>query len=159
MSENVALDPERQKKAKQYARISRRLWLLNLVLSGVYTLAWLLFGWSAALRDGLVTRSSLLANPWILVPAFLLVFGGIYFLIDLPLSYYSGFVLPHRFELSTQTIGGWIGDAIGYDFAHKRLVEEWAAFEREREQRLGRAADDAPRPAPAPSNDPIAGRG
>ena len=112
MSENVALDPERQKKAKQYARISRRLWLLNLVLSGVYTLAWLLFGWSAALRDGLVTRSSLLANPWILVPAFLLVFGGIYFLIDLPLSYYSGFVLPHRFDQSNQSLKDWIIDQV-----------------------------------------------
>jgi hypothetical protein len=35
-------------------------------------------------------------------------------------------------------LGGWIGDAIGYDFAHKRLVEEWTSFEREREERLGR---------------------
>src|SRR5512143_1706533 len=112
MSENVALDPERQKKAKQYARISRRLWLLNLVLSGVYTLAWLLFGWSATLRDWLVTRSAFLANPWILVPAFLLVFGGIYFLIDLPLSYYSGFVLPHRFDQSTQSLKDWLLDQV-----------------------------------------------
>ena len=111
-SDTTALDPERQKKAKEYARISRRLWLLNLVLSGVYTLAWLLFGWSAALRDGLVTRSSLLANPWILVPAFLLVFGGIYFLIDLPLSYYSGFVLPHRFDQSNQSLKDWIIDQV-----------------------------------------------
>ncbi len=43
-------------------------------------------------------------------------------------------------------LGGWIGDSIGYEFAHKRLVEEWAVFEREREQRLGRApvADAVP---------------
>ena len=56
-------------------------------------------------------------------------------------------------------LGGWIGDAIGYDFAHRRLAEEWVAFEREREQHLGRAAGDAPRAAAAPSNDPIAGHG
>ena len=36
-------------------------------------------------------------------------------------------------------LGGWIGDAIGYDYAHKRLVAEWEAYEREREIRLGRA--------------------
>jgi hypothetical protein len=29
-------------------------------------------------------------------------------------------------------LGGWIGDNIGYDFAHRRLVEEWHAYERER---------------------------
>ena len=28
------------------------------------------------------------------------------------MSYYSGFVLPHRFELSTQTLGGWISDQV-----------------------------------------------
>jgi hypothetical protein len=36
-------------------------------------------------------------------------------------------------------LGGWIGDAIGYDYAHKRLVLEWQEYEREREARLGRA--------------------
>ncbi len=113
MSEQTTvIDLERQKKAKAYARISRRLWLVNLVIGGIYTLAWLIFGWSIGLRELLTARSQLLANPWILVPAFLIVFGGIYFLIDLPLSYYSGFVLPHRFDQSTQSLRGWILDQV-----------------------------------------------
>lgn len=29
-------------------------------------------------------------------------------------------------------LGGWIGDQIGYDYAHKKLVEEWTDYERER---------------------------
>jgi STE24 endopeptidase len=108
----TTLDPERQTKAREYSRISRRLWLVNLLLSGIYTLAWLLLGWSIALRAWLTSLSPLLSNPWLLVPAFVLVFGGIYFLIDLPLSYYSGFVLPHRFEQSTQSLRGWIVDQL-----------------------------------------------
>ena len=108
----TTLDPERQKRAKEYARISRRLWLFNMLISGIYTLAWLFFGWSLALREWLSSRSALLANPWVIVPAFLLVFGGIYFLIDLPLSYYSGFVLPHRFDQSTESLKDWILDQI-----------------------------------------------
>lgn len=36
-------------------------------------------------------------------------------------------------------LGGWIGDAIGYDYAHKRLIREWHDYEHEREIRLGRA--------------------
>jgi len=30
-------------------------------------------------------------------------------------------------------LGGWIGDDIGYNFAHKRLVLEWQEFERTRD--------------------------
>ncbi len=112
MNDSIALDPERQKKAKEYARISRRLWLVGLLIGGIYTLAWLLLGWSIGLREWLTARSPLLANPWVQVPAFLLVFGGIYFLIDLPLSYYSGFVLPHRFDQSTQSLKDWIIDQL-----------------------------------------------
>ena len=40
------------------------------------------------------------------------VFGAIYFVIDLPLSFYSGFTLPHRFGQSNQTLRGWVIDQI-----------------------------------------------
>ena len=108
----TTLDPERQKKAKEYALISRRLWLVNTSVSVIYTLAWLLFGWSMALRDWLIGRGSLLMNPWILVPVFVLIFGGIYFVLDIPMSYYSGFILPHRYDQSTQTLKDWIMDQV-----------------------------------------------
>jgi Zn-dependent protease with chaperone function len=108
----ASVDPDKQRRAKEYARISRRLWLVNLLLSGLYTVAWLVFGWSIALRQWLVATFPALSSPWLLVPAFLLVFGGIYFLIDLPLSYYSGFVLPHRFDQSTQSLRDWVVDQV-----------------------------------------------
>ena len=108
----TTLDPERQKKAKEYARISRRLWLVNTLLSALYTLAWLVFGWSISLRNWLTERGSVFMNPWFLVPAFVLIFGGIYFVLDLPLSYYSGFILPHRFDQSTQSLKDWIVDQV-----------------------------------------------
>jgi STE24 endopeptidase len=106
----TTIDPERQKQAKEYARISRRLWLVDTTFSAVYALAWLFFGWSISLRNWLTVRWSL--NVWILVPAFVLVFGGIYFVLNLPLSYYEGFVLPHRFGQSTQSLKDWIIDQL-----------------------------------------------
>src|SRR5512139_134678 len=108
MSE-VVLDAERQKKAKQYARLSRKLFFVDLALGGVYVIAWLVFGWSIAVKNALAAIST---SDWFLVAGVSFVFVAILYLIDLPLSYYSGFVLPHRFELSTQTIGGWISDQI-----------------------------------------------
>jgi STE24 endopeptidase len=107
--EQPVLDDERQKQAKQYARISRRLFLVDLGLGGLYVIAWLAFGWSASLRNLLLGLTS---NDWLLVIGYAIVFGGIYYLINLPLSYYEGFVLPHRYGISTQTLASWIGDQI-----------------------------------------------
>ena len=103
----TALDPKKQVRAKEYARLRRRLMLLDLGLAAVYAVLWLAAGWSAALRDFLY---GLTDNEWLVVAGFVLVFGGIYFLIDLPLGYYSGFILPHRYELSNQTLNEWMVD-------------------------------------------------
>jgi STE24 endopeptidase len=105
----TTLDPERQKQAKQYARIRRRLWLVDTIFGGIYALAWLFFGWAIAFRDWLTTFTS---NEWLLVAFFVAIFGGIYSIIDLPLGYYSGFVLPHRFGQSNQTFKEWVIDQL-----------------------------------------------
>lgn len=107
--DEAILDTKRQEQAKEYARIRRRLMVADLVLAGIYTLFWVFSGVSILLRDYLLTLTS---NEWLLVAGFSLVFGGIYFLIDLPLGYYSGYVLPHRYELSTQTFWAWVADQI-----------------------------------------------
>jgi STE24 endopeptidase len=105
----VALDPERQSKAKQYARIRRRLFFVEAGLSALILAAWLAFGWAAGLKTWLLTLTQ---NDWLLVAAF----GAFFFLsfeaLELPLAYYSGFVLPHRYGLSTQTLGGWVKDQL-----------------------------------------------
>lgn len=104
----TTLDPERQQQAKRYARI-RRLWLVSTLLGGTYALAWLGFGWALSLRTWLQTIS---ANSCFLVAGFLVIFGGLYSLATLPLEYYSGFVLPHRFDQSTQSFKEWVLDQL-----------------------------------------------
>jgi STE24 endopeptidase len=105
----IELDPELQKQAREHARIKRRLWLVENLFSGIYALAWILPGWGVALRHWL---TSFIANDWLLVPAFLAIFGGISFVLTLPLGYFSGFVLPHRYGLSNQTLKEWIIDQL-----------------------------------------------
>ncbi|NWG35666.1 MAG: M48 family metallopeptidase [Chloroflexi bacterium] len=107
----TTLDSERQQQAKQYARIRRRLWLVDNAFSALYALAWLFLGWAAALRRWLTDDWSL-TNPWLLIPAFVVIFGGIYFLLNLPLGFYGGFILPHRFGQSNQTLKDWIVDQL-----------------------------------------------
>ncbi len=108
-SSAVVLDAERQRQAKEYARISRRLLLIDLLLGGAYLIAWIATGWNLTLRgwvDGIT------ANPFLAVLIYALAFGAPYLLIDLSLAYYSGFVLPHRYDQSTQTLSHWIGDQV-----------------------------------------------
>ena len=105
----TVLDPERQKQAKDYARIRRRLWLVDTIFSAIYAVLWLSLGWATALRDWLTSFTN---NPWLLVALFVAIFGGIYSVINLPLGYYSGFVLPHRFGQSNQTFRDWVIDQI-----------------------------------------------
>lgn len=103
------LDPQRQKQAKAYAKIKRRLWVVDEGFSLLYALIWLVTGWSVGLRAWL---AGILSNDWFIVAAFAAIFGGIYFLINLPLGYYAGFVLPHRYDLSTQTRKNWVLDQL-----------------------------------------------
>ncbi len=106
---DIQLDPERQQKAKIYARIQRRLTLIDMAIGGVYAIVWLAFGWSSAYKTFLMKWTS---NEWLLVLLFVLGFGGIYFIIDLPISFYGEFSLPHRFGLSNQTLRGWVSDQV-----------------------------------------------
>src|SRR5688572_7115377 len=105
----TTIDPEKQKQAKEYSRIRRRLWLVDTLFSGLYMAAWLFFGWSISLRDQL---TSITTNDWLLVALYIAVLGGIYSILSLPLGYYAGFVLPHRFGQSNQSFKDWVVDQL-----------------------------------------------
>jgi len=107
--DNQLLDSQRQEQAKQYARIRRRLMLLDLVLGTGFLLAWLLLGWSEGLRNWILSWTQ---NPWLSVLVYGSIFGGIFTILDLPLSFYSGYILPHKFQQSNQTIQGWLLDLV-----------------------------------------------
>lgn len=106
------IDAERQVKAREYARIGRRFWLITTLVGGLYTAAWLVLGWSLQLRTWLAATWPVMTSPWLMVAAIGAVFGSVFMLVDLPLSFITGYVLPHRFGQSTQTLKGWIADQV-----------------------------------------------
>lgn len=108
-SVEITLDEERQATAREYARVSRRLLLLELVIGGTYLVLWLAAGWYLDLRQWI---ESLVGAPAVVVALFLIGFGLPYLFIDLLLSYYSGFILPHRYGQSNQTFGSWLTDQV-----------------------------------------------
>jgi STE24 endopeptidase len=105
----TTLDPEKQKQAKQYARITRRLWLVDTIFSALYAIAWLFLGWSNSVRTWLMTITT---NDSMLIALYVAIFGSIFAIINLPLLYYSGFILPHRFDQSNQSFKDWVVDQL-----------------------------------------------
>jgi STE24 endopeptidase len=102
--EKPVLDQARQKKAREYSRIRRRLGFLETGLTLVLFLVLTLTGIS---RD----FTGLFDWPPIAVAiVYLLVILVGFGIVTAPLSYYSSFVLPHRYGLSVQKLRGWLID-------------------------------------------------
>lgn len=102
-------DPQRQAEAQRYARLRLRLIPVSLGLGLTWVLGWLLSGATVDLRRALTELTS--SRP-LVITLFSGIVGGGYVLVELPLSYYSGFVLPHRFGLSTQRLPSWVWDRL-----------------------------------------------
>jgi len=101
------IDNERQQKAKEYARRKHRLLAIDLLLSAAAMIFVLASGLSVWLRDVVMNVA-----PNFYVQVALYFFIGVvgYGILFLPLTYYSGFVLPHRYGLSTQSLRSWVAD-------------------------------------------------
>jgi STE24 endopeptidase len=115
--EKAALDQERQAQAKEYAGIRRRLMLLQLIAGAAYLILWITLGWASNLRSLLANHASGGLLPVDLHWTFQLVLFTLgialpWSILTLPLSYYTGYVLPHRYDQSTQTLRDWIWDGI-----------------------------------------------
>ena len=103
MSEQ-ALDPQRQEKAREYAGITRRLFFVNLALGAVFLLVLLFSGLSSGLRNLLDFPQSARVALYFLI---VMVSYGI---VSAPLDFYNGYILPHRYGLSCQSLRSWLAD-------------------------------------------------
>jgi STE24 endopeptidase len=98
------LNPERQAQARRYARLRRWLSAFELGFSTLLLLLLVFTSLSESLAGRLGLPNVLSAVVYFL---FLLV---AYSLITAPLSYYTDYVLPRRYGLSTQKFPGWLMD-------------------------------------------------
>ncbi len=97
-------------QAVLYQRIRRRLTLFHLILTPSLLGILLVSGWTFALRQNAVAFAGSCEGG--IVGVYFLLFSLYFLIFDLPLSFYSGFVLEHRFGLSNQNFGQWLLDAL-----------------------------------------------
>jgi STE24 endopeptidase len=103
------IDRERQMEARALARIRHRLLALEMGLGGALLLLLLLSGMAERLRDWVI---GVAAQPVLVVGIYFVAVWAAYGLMMLPMGYYGGFRLPHRYGLSTQTLQGWVVDEV-----------------------------------------------
>jgi STE24 endopeptidase len=104
------LTPTEQAEARRYGRVSLAMSLADMALDAVY-LGIMAFVFARPLDAWLASHPLLAGEKSLLRLAAL--FGiviGIHILVSLPLSFYSGFVVEHRFQLSNQSLGRWVAN-------------------------------------------------
>ena len=104
---HYVLTAGKRAKAIAFSRAEYRLYFAAMALAlAIYAFLWW-SGFSVGLR-GLVQRFSArrLAETALFVSVFLIVVRA----LEFPLDYYWGFVLEHRYDLSTQGFGSWVAD-------------------------------------------------
>ena len=92
-------------QAKRYSRSKLAVGILRLVLTFAFLVVFLLAGASDRLH-GLLGRFA--GNYYLQLSCYLLVFLAVYHLLFLGLDYYSAMILERRYDLSNQTIAGWL---------------------------------------------------
>ena len=110
--QQTEIDPDRQQKAREYARIRRQLSLVGIGIAAIAILFIFWTGLDIALRDWLQPLSWQPLRGWypLQVLFYFLVLMLGYEVLTAPLAYYGGYVLPHRYGLSTMTLPAWLAD-------------------------------------------------
>jgi STE24 endopeptidase len=109
------LDPERQTLARRYARQRHRLSIVDLGISAIVVLALLFGGLGFALRDALAPLARWQpVSGWhpLQIALYFLILAAATLIVGFPLRYYSGYILPRRYGLSTQSFRSWTVDLV-----------------------------------------------
>ena len=98
-------DPDLKKRAKRYNNIKLAIGISEGIVSFVLILLFVWLGYSLKLENYL---SQYFTNKYLLFISFLFVLGIAGSLLSFPISYYTGFYLEHKYNLSNQTFWKWI---------------------------------------------------
>src|SRR5437667_3956906 len=94
---------------KRYESLKQLIGVSKFVLDVAVLLFLLASGWSIRIRS---FAQMLSGSNWLRVMIYMIIVGGLLKAIDLPFSYYSGYVLEHRFQLSRQSLTAWMKDQL-----------------------------------------------
>lgn len=97
--------PNISEEAYSYKKTNLKLWAVNLIFTFMIPFLILITGLSSRIKLFAESKTN---NQFLIIVIYILIYTFIDFVISLPLSYYSGFVIKHRFGLSNQTMSRWV---------------------------------------------------
>lgn len=109
MAYESKIDQERQIQARKYARVRHRVTVMEIAILAAALVFVLVSGLNVWLRDVVL---SITLDPFLSTLFYAVVGAAAYLLLFLPISFYSGFVLPHRYGTSNQSFFSWLSDMV-----------------------------------------------
>ncbi len=103
-------DPAKRALARRYENVKLVLDVLNGTIVPISLSLFLLFS-GASVRLGQYL-AFVAGSYWVTLGLYLALFVVSLQLVETPFSFYSGFIVDHRFRLSTQTWKGWLVDEL-----------------------------------------------
>ena len=93
-----------QDSIKRYSKIKHRIGLINIFLTPLLLWVFLIAGIPAYFKS----VSQLIShNDYVDLIIFYILVGALYYVINLPLEFYSEYILEHKFSLSNQRLKDW----------------------------------------------------
>lgn len=108
-TQNPETSASRKELAKQYEKIKSIVNVSESNLSFILLILFLWFGYSKRLELFALGYTS---NPYLALLIYGVIIGGVSAVISFPIDYIFGFRMEHKFGLSNQTFGGWIGERL-----------------------------------------------
>ncbi|MBL8015945.1 MAG: hypothetical protein JNK43_01640, partial [Ignavibacteria bacterium] len=108
-TQNPEISATRKELAKQYEKIKLIVSITESILSFLLLLLFLWFGYSKKLE---LFAFGYTTNPYLALLIYGVVLGGVSAIISFPIDYIFGFRMEHKFGLSNQTFGGWMGERL-----------------------------------------------
>jgi Zn-dependent protease with chaperone function len=94
---------------RRHSRIGDTLYFVGTAWSFGVLLLILVTGLSRRMRD---LASRITKRPFVLAMLYIVLFSLAAAVLEFPLTYYAGFVVPHEFDLSDQSFLSWMGDML-----------------------------------------------
>ncbi len=101
------MTPEQRERAIEYSNTKNTLYFANVGYGIIVLLIVLFTGFSARMRNWAMAIGK---KKFFALALYLMFFLLVVTVLELPLGFYSGYILEHEYELSNQTVGGWLWD-------------------------------------------------
>ncbi|MCZ2856856.1 MAG: M48 family metallopeptidase [Candidatus Bathyarchaeota archaeon] len=105
--EKYSFNKSLQEKAREYQNAKHFVSTLKYALLFWAGFSVLRFGISSSLKEFALSYS---LDVWLVTALYLFIGFFCFWAFSLPFDYYAGYVIEHRFDLSTQTVRSWIAD-------------------------------------------------